>query len=127
MQKEKPIWVIYGVLLLLAFICGTSFILMKLALFNWIDQPVYSAMDVAAMRILFASIALLPVAIMQFSKVPKDKMIWILGVGAFGNLLPAVIYFCPNRASIRHDRGAQFAHSLFTLIIAILLFKTTFS
>ena len=128
MQKEKPIWIIYGVLLLLAFIWGTSFILMKLALFNWIEQPVYAAMDVAAMRILFAAIALLPVAIMQFSKVPKDKLIWILGVGAFGNLFPAYLFSSAQTELASGMTGMLNSLTpLFTLIIAILLFKTTFS
>ena len=83
---------VYGVLLLLAFIWGSSFILMKIALFDGADKPVYPAMDVAALRILFAGLALLPVAIAQISKVPKDKFIWILGVGTFGNLLPAYLF-----------------------------------
>ena len=36
------------------------------------------------------------------------------------------IYFSPNRTSIRHNRHAQFTHSSFTVIIAVLLFKTAF-
>ena len=119
---------IYGVLLLLAFIWGSSFILMKIALFDGVDQPVYPAMDVAALRILFAGLALLPVAIAQISKVPKDKFIWILGVGTFGNLLPAYLFSSAQTELASGITGMLNSLTpLFTVIIAVLLFKTAFS
>ena len=119
---------IYGVLLLLAFIWGSSFILMKIALFDGVDQPVYPAMDVAALRILFAGLALLPVAIAQISKVPKDKFIWILGVGTFGNLLPAYLFTSAQTELASGITGMLNSLTpLFTVIIAVLLFKTGFS
>lgn len=119
---------IYGVLLLLAFIWGSSFILMKIALFDSVDQPVYPAMDVAALRILFAGLALLPVAIAQISKVPKDKFIWILGVGTFGNLLPAYLFTSAQTELASGITGMLNSLTpLFTVIIAVLLFKTAFS
>ena len=119
---------IYGVLLLLAFIWGSSFILMKIALFDGVDQPVDPAMDVAALRILFAGLALLPVAIAQISKVPKDKFIWILGVGTFGNLLPAYLFTSAQTELASGITGMLNSLTpLFTVIIAVLLFKTAFS
>ena len=119
---------IYGVLLLLAFIWGSSFILMKIALFDGVDRPVYPAMDVAALRILFAGLALLPVAIAQISKVPKDKFIWILGVGTFGNLLPAYLFTSAQTELASGITGMLNSLTpLFTVIIAVLLFKTAFS
>ena len=119
---------IYGVLLLLAFIWGSSFILMKIALFDGVDQPVYPAMDVAALRILFAGLALLPVAIAQISKVPKDKFIWILGVGTFGNLFPAYLFTSAQTELASGITGMLNSLTpLFTVIIAVLLFKTAFS
>ena len=119
---------IYGVLLLLAFIWGSSFILMKIALFDGVDQPVYPAMDVAALRMLFAGLALLPVAIAQISKVPKDKFIWILGVGTFGNLFPAYLFTSAQTELASGITGMLNSLTpLFTVIIAVLLFKTAFS
>ena len=119
---------VYGVLLLLAFIWGSSFILMKIALFDGADQTVYPAMDVAALRILFAGLALLPVAIAQISKVPKDKFIWILGVGTFGNLLPAYLFTSAQTELASGITGMLNSLTpLFTVIIAVLLFKTAFS
>ena len=119
---------IYGVLLLLAFIWGSSFILMKIALFDGVDQPVYPAMDVAALRMLFAGLALLPVAIAQISKVPKDKFIWILGVGTFGNLFPAYLFTSAQTELASGITGMLNSLTpLFTVIIAVLIFKTAFS
>ncbi len=101
---------------------------MKIALFDGVDQPVYPAMDVAALRILFAGLALLPVAIAQISKVPKDKFIWILGVGTFGNLLPAYLFTSAQTELASGITGMLNSLTpLFTVIIAVLLFKTAFS
>ncbi|MBM71184.1 MAG: EamA family transporter [Crocinitomicaceae bacterium] len=119
---------IWGVLILLAFIWGSSFILMKIALFDSSGDPVYSAMDVAALRINIAAIALLPIAIYQFKNVDREKWVWILGVGTFGNLLPAYLF-----ASAQTELPSAIAGMLnsltplFTMIIAVLLFKTSIS
>ncbi len=119
---------VYGVLLLLAFIWGSSFILMKIALFDTEGLAVYSAMDVAALRILFAGLALSPIGIAQISNVPKDKIIWILGVGTFGNLLPAYLFTSAQTELASSITGMLNSLTpLFTVIIAVLLFKTAFS
>ena len=80
------------------------------------------------MRILFAGLALLPVAIAQISKVPKDKFIWILGVGTFGNLIPAYLFTSAQTELASGITGMLNSLTpLFTVIIAVLLFKTAFS
>ena len=128
MLNQKPTWMIWGVMILLAFIWGSSFILMKIALFDSSGAPVYSAMDVAALRINIAAFALLPIAIYQFKNVDRKKWVWILGVGTFGNLLPAYLF-----ASAQTELPSAIAGMLnsltplFTMIIAVLLFKTSIS
>jgi drug/metabolite transporter (DMT)-like permease len=119
---------IWGVLLLLAFVWGSSFILMKIALFDSSGAPVYSAMDVAALRITIAALTLLPVAISQFKNVPREKWIWILGVGTFGNLLPAYLFTSAQTEVPSAIAGMLNSLTpLFTMIIAVLLFKTAIS
>ncbi len=128
MLNQKPIWMIWGVLILLAFIWGSSFILMKIALFDSSGAPVYSAMNVAALRITIAALALLPIAISQFKNVDREKWGWILGVGTFGNLLPA--YLFTSAQTELPSAIAGMLNSLtpiFTMIIAVLLFKTSIS
>ena len=128
MLNQKPIWMIWGVLLLLAFVWGSSFILMKIALFDSSGAPVYSPMDVAALRITIAALSLLPVAISQFKNVPRKKWIWILGVGTFGNLLPAYLFTSAQTELPSAIAGMLNSLTpLFTMIIAVLLFKTAIS
>lgn len=101
---------------------------MKIALFDSSGAPVYSAMDVAALRITIAALALLPVAISQFKNVPREKWIWILGVGTFGNLLPAYLFTSAQTELPSAIAGMLNSLTpLFTMIIAVLLFKTAIS
>lgn len=101
---------------------------MKIALFDSSGAPVYSAMDVAALRITIAALALLPVAISQFKNVPHEKWIWILGVGTFGNLLPAYLFTSAQTELPSAIAGMLNSLTpLFTMIIAVLLFKTAIS
>ena len=83
---------IWGALLLLAFIWGSSFILMKIALFDKSGNPVYSALEVAALRIAIAGIVLLPVTIRHLKKVDRSKWLSILAIGVFGNMLDLIFH-----------------------------------
>ena len=116
---------IWGVLLLLAFVWGSSFILMKFALLDPSGQPVYSAMDVAALRITIAALTLMPVALANFKKVPQEKFIWILGVGILGNLFPAYLFTSAQTQLPSAIAGMLNSLTpLFTMIIAVLVFRT---
>ena len=112
-------------LLLLAFIWGSSFILMKLALFDDAGDILFSSTEVAAMRILFAGLTLLPFAKRALKTVRKKHLIWLLIVGVCGNLIPAFLF---TRAQTELDSSiAGMLNSLvpiFTLIIAMVFFKT---
>ena len=101
---------------------------MKIALFDSSGAPVYSAMNVAALRITIAALALMPIAISQFKNVPREKWIWILGVGTFGNLLPAYLFTSAQTELPSAIAGMLNSLTpLFTMIIAALLFKTAIS
>ena len=90
MIKELKSW---GLLLLLAVIWGSSFILMKKGMFNENGDAIFSAPQVATLRILIASLVLLPFAIRSVRKlmVRKDFTV-LLVVGLSGNLLPAFLF-----------------------------------
>jgi drug/metabolite transporter (DMT)-like permease len=112
-------------MLLLAFIWGSSFILMKLALFDDAGKTLFTSTEVAAMRILFAGLTLLPFAKRALKTVRQKHLIWLLIVGVCGNLIPAFLF---TRAQTQLDSSiAGMLNSLvpiFTLIIAIVFFKT---
>lgn len=112
-------------LLLLAFIWGSSFILMKLALFDAQGAPLFSSTQVAAMRILFAGLTLLPFARRALRTVQRKHLIWLLIVGVCGNLIPAFLF---TKAQTQLDSSiAGMLNSLvpvFTLIIGMVFFNT---
>ena len=63
MLNQKSKITIWGMLLLLAFVWGSSFILMKIAIFDTSGEMVYTPLEVAALRIAIAGIVLLPITI----------------------------------------------------------------
>ena len=109
-------------LIALALIWGSSFILMKNAL------KVYSASQVATMRMFFSFLFLLPLTIRNFHKVPVKFFLLITLVGLLGNGLPAILF--ANAQTKLSSSTAGVLNSLtplFTLIIAVAFFKQHFS
>lgn len=109
-------------LIALALIWGSSFILMKNAL------KVYSASQVATMRMFFSFLFLLPLTIRNFHKVPVKFLLLITLVGLLGNGLPAILF--ANAQTKLSSSTAGVLNSLtplFTLIIAVAFFKQHFS
>jgi drug/metabolite transporter (DMT)-like permease len=109
-------------LIALALIWGSSFILMKNAL------KVYSASQVATMRMFFSFLFLLPLTIRNFQKVPVKFLLLITLVGLLGNGLPAILF--ANAQTKLSSSTAGVLNSLtplFTLIIAVAFFKQHFS
>lgn len=76
-------WFIF---VLLSIIWGSSFIMMKEGLLY------LSAYQVAALRIVFSGIVLLPSAIKHFKQIPKNKLLVIFMSGVLGSLLPAFLF-----------------------------------
>lgn len=108
----------YLILILLALIWGSSFILIKRGL------EVYSYSQVAALRLLIASISLLPFVFIALKKVKRKEWAPLLVSGIFGNGFPAFLF-----AKAQTQLDSSFAGilnsltPLFTLVLAILFFK----
>jgi drug/metabolite transporter (DMT)-like permease len=127
-QNKNSSIMIWGALLLLAFIWGSSFILMKIALFDKSGNPVYSALEVAALRIAIAGIVLLPVTIRHLKKVDRSKWLSILAIGVFGNMLPAYLFTSAQTEIPSAIAGMLNALTpLFTMVVAVIVFKTVIS
>ena len=75
-----------GIMIFLAFIWGSSFILMKRGL------EVFSYTQVADLRMGLAWISLLPFVWNQLKKTPKHFRIPLAVVGLLGNGIPAFLY-----------------------------------
>lgn len=106
-------------MLLLAFIWGSSFILMKRGL------EVFSYTQVAALRMGLAWLSLLPFVWQQVRRTPKNLWLPIAIVGLCGNGIPAFLF---TKAQTQLDSSLTGILNalvpLFTLLIAVSVFQT---
>lgn len=114
-------WFQFTILLILAFIWGSSFILMKMGLKS------FSSNQAAAIRIVLASLVLLPISIKKLYLLKKKDLPSLLIAGFIGSLFPAFLFM---KAETRIDSSlAGMLNSLtpvFTLIVGLLFHKTVF-
>ncbi len=116
-MKRKNItnWVI---LFLLGLTWGASFILMKRCL------RTFDFWQIASIRMLIASLFLLPFGIKNIKKIKKDTIIPLLVVAFIGNFIPSLLF--PLGQTRIDSNIAGVLNSLvpiFVLIIGILFFK----
>lgn len=115
------LWVQLAILTFLGFIWGTSFILMKIGLMSFSNE------QVGALRILFASLALLPWALKYLKDIRRKDIIPLLVVGLIGSFLPAFLF---TKAQTKIDSAvAGMLNSLtpvFALLVGILFYKLRF-
>lgn len=125
MQPTKKNWISWLLFILLSFIWGSSFILMKLGLYNASGDTVLSPYQVAAIRILSAGIVLVPFALKSFSQIPKGKWGMVILSGLVGSFIPAFL-FCIAETKIDSAlAGALNALTpVFAVIIGVVLYKT---
>ena len=109
------------ILMVLAFIWGSSFILMKIGLKS------FSPEQAGALRILLASLALLPLSLRNLKNLKKEDMKSLLIAGFIGSFFPAFLFM---KAETQIDSSlAGMLNSLtpvFTLIVGMLFHKTGF-
>jgi len=110
-------------LIILAFIWGSSFILMKRAMYGPEGEIYLSSARVAAIRMVVASLVMFPF-ILKGIKLNYRKFKWPLAaVGFFGNGIPAFFF---TAAQTKLDSGItgilNSLTPLFTLIVAMVIF-----
>ena len=114
-------WFQLTVLMILAFVWGSSFILMK------IGMKSFSSDQAAALRILLASLVLLPIAIIQIKALQRKDLKSLLIAGFIGSFFPAFLFM---KAETKIDSAlAGMLNSLtpvFTLIVGLLFHRTAF-
>ena len=115
-QSDKKVlnWII---LLALALVWGSSFILMKRGL------EAFSSSQVAAMRIFFAFVFISPIAFLHLKKELFKHWKAFLGMGLCGNLIPAFL-FTKAETGISSSLAGMLNSltPLFTVITGILFF-----
>jgi drug/metabolite transporter (DMT)-like permease len=109
----------FTVLMVLAFIWGSSFILMKIGLKS------FSPEQAGALRILMASLALLPISIKQLKNLQRKDLKSLLIAGFIGSFFPAFLFM---KAETQINSSlAGMLNSLtpvFTLVVGLLFHKT---
>ncbi len=117
-QLENKAWQ-WAVLLFLSLIWGTSFILMKRGLAS------YSHTQVAAFRIFFSFVFLLPITIKNIKVIRRDNIRSLIIVSFIGFAIPAFLF---TKAQTRIDSSlAGMLNSLtplFTLVIGLIAYRT---
>ena len=117
-QDDSPKLIHWVMLVVLSLIWGSSFILIKQGL------KVYSFMEVGAIRVVSAFLVLLPVALANFKKVPKEKWKYIIVMGLLGNFIPAFLFAKAQTQLASSIAGVLNALTpLFTFIVGIIAFS----
>ena len=110
--------VAWALLLILACIWGTSFILMKKGL------VVFSAMELGAARVSVAALLLLPFALRHVGKVERSRFKWLALSGVIGTLIPAFLFAYAETKLASGLAGVLNALTVvFTLLVGALLFR----
>lgn len=114
----------WGIFVALCLIWGSSFVLMKLGLYGFDGQPILSAYQVAAIRMLSSGLVLLPFAFRAYKRVQSASIRWyILLSGLLGSFFPAFL-FCIAETHIASSlAGAINAMTpLFVLLVATVVY-----
>ena len=105
-------------LLVLAVVWGSSYILMKKGL------VVFQPMQMASLRIGFAFITMMWIALFNLKKIPRKKLKIILLAGLIGNFFPAYLYaFAQTHVNSSLAGIFNSLTPLFTLLIAVTAFR----
>jgi drug/metabolite transporter (DMT)-like permease len=109
----------WGIFLLLTFIWGSSFILMKYS------KEHLTAAQLAALRIFSAALVFAPFTIAHLRKFPPNKILVTIVSGITGNLLPAFLYAKAISQNIDSSLASilNSLTPLFVVIIAVIVFK----
>jgi len=112
----------WAAIFIMAFIWGTSFILMKRGLQS------YSSFQVGALRIFFSFILLLPFMLRNYKKVNLLNIKSLLIIGFAGNFFPAFLFTtAQTQISSALSGMLNSLTPFFTLLIGVFLYKRTAS
>ena len=107
----------WALLIVLACIWGTSFILMKKGL------VVFSALELGAIRVSVAALLLLPFALRHVGDVERSRFKWLALSGVVGTLLPAFLFAYAETKLASGLAGVLNAlTAVFVLLVGALLF-----
>lgn len=120
-------WAAPLILLLLGFVWGSSFILMKMGLFAQDGSALFPPTQLAALRMAIAGVALLPIGLKHFRTLTSEQWKWVAIVGIVGSFIPALLFAIAQTQLPSAVAGMLNALTpLWTLLIAIAAFGVRF-
>ena len=115
---RKSPFLAWALLIILACIWGSSFILIKYGL------TVFSSGEVGALRIATAGLSLLPLAVKHLKRIHKRYYLSILATGLLGSLIPSFLFSIAQTEIQSSMAGILNALTPFsTLLVGILFYK----
>ncbi|MBL7950533.1 MAG: DMT family transporter [Flavobacteriales bacterium] len=119
-ERNSTVW---SLLIILALIWGSSFILMKRGLFHD-GQPVLSPWQMASARLLIAWLALSPL-LLRHIRTLREHWLPLLGTGLLGNGIPAFLYaMAQTRIESSLSGMLNSLTPLFTLVVGVAVFQS---
>jgi drug/metabolite transporter (DMT)-like permease len=122
MSKELKSWLL---LIILAGIWGSSFILMKKGMFTAEGEVIFTDPQVGALRMLIAALALSPFALTHLKKIKTRKQFVALSIVGFsGNFFPAFLFTYAETGLSSGFAGMLNSFTpIFTILIGFFIFK----
>ncbi len=122
MNKRVENWLL---LIVLAIIWGSSFILMNRAMFDSNNAPtLLTASEVGALRMIIAALFVFPFVYKSRKVFFSKNWIWFVLVGLLGNFLPAFLFTYAEKTLSSSQTGMlNSLVPIFSLIVSVLLFN----
>lgn len=116
----------YLLIPILALIWGSSFILMKLGMFDAQGNDIFSSTQVASLRITLAGLVFMPFLPRLFKELQDKKdLLYFSIVGLGGNLIPAFLFTYAEKSLDSGIAGIMNSFTpVFTLLVGAFLFRT---
>jgi len=125
MKNETKAWLM---LIGLSIVWGSSFILMEKSMHPTKETNAFTPYQVGSLRILIASLVLLPIALKNLSKFKGKNIPLLITVGLAGNFIPSFLYPIAETGIQSSLAGLlTMGTSLFVVIISIFFFKSKIS
>jgi drug/metabolite transporter (DMT)-like permease len=122
MKPENRAWLI---LITLAMVWGSSFILIKKSMFPLGTEKVLDPYQMGAFRIVIAGLVLLPFGIRNLKKLKKADFFPLLVVGVCGNLIPATLFsLAGSKIDSSLSGMLNMGTSFFVILIGIVFYKS---
>lgn len=97
---------------------------MKKSMFGPNGESLLSPGQVAALRILIAAMVFLPVTFRAFKKIKRTNYIWLVAVGALGNLIPAFLFtYAEQDLSSSYTGMLNSLVPIFSVLVSTFIFK----